>query len=659
MKIYVRKLVAHDITHEVSVTTEIVNEFFGGSNSFTMIGMKSNKSGLVTINSVTDPRFGGYFKSLLREEGDVSEGDIVVIYKYSKHYKVEVIGQNNPKYNAIKEVTSEDIRHSILYSENNEAIVETADFAIEADENIIEKYKKYYLENIDEIKNTELTDGIALREAFVKEYPLDRIKSLSLEEYVLGTPNSSESLSYKMEFGKYSKTGLGIGGGSAAKHGIYLAKDGKYHGYKDKEIEKPEEFWLEFRNQLYSYLLELGTSNEFPNIKIKYPLLENTPLILVKYSFMYFPHKFMNVGSRGKLRTILDVFEQEIDDERISAKVSYMMSSYLKENIPELKNDDPQWIGHTMWRFIDKLENEEATEEVEEIIEYEKYNKDDFLKEVFISEEKYDDMVALLERKKNIILTGAPGVGKTFMAKRLAYSLIGTQNKERVELIQFHQSYSYEEFIEGYRPIADGGFKLEEGLFRRFCKKASADSSNSYYLIIDEINRGNLSKIFGELLMLIEGDKRGDKLTLAYSKTPFSVPKNLFIIGLMNTADRSLAIIDYALRRRFSFINIEPAYSSQKFKDKFVEIYDELYEDVLQLISDLNEDIKLDPSLGEGFMVGHSYFCVSKEDGTKSTKEDIKQVLNYEIKPLIEEYWYDDNNMLEKWRKRINDYINS
>ena len=564
-----------------------------------------------------------------------------------------------------------DSNSNILFIDNDlhldvaidrlETIPETIEEeAIEENESMLEKFRKFYLEKLPEVKDSELSEGISLRNQFVEEYPLERLKDLSLEDYVLGTPNSSDSLSYKMEFGKYSKTGLGIGGGSAAKHGIYLSKDGKYHGYKDKIIENPNEFWNEFRKQLYTYLKELETTNEFPDIKGNYPLLENTPLILVKYSFLYYPHKFMNIGSRGKLRTVLDYFEVDVQEDKISAKVSFEMARYLKNNISELSQDDPQWIGHIMWRFINKIENVQEVELVEELEEDDlhKYDKNEFLKDVFIDETKYDDIVALLQRKKNIILTGAPGVGKTFMAKRLAYSLIGSTDKSKIKFIQFHQSYSYEEFIEGYRPLEDGGFKLEKGIFYKFCEIAEMDSGTNYYLIIDEINRGNLSKIFGELLMLIEGDKRGDKLTLAYSKKSFSVPKNLYIIGLMNTADRSLALMDYALRRRFSFINIEPAFKKDKFKTEFNKMFDNSYEEVMNLINNINDAIKDDPALGEGFMIGHSYFCISNEDGSKGTIKDIKNILNYEIKPLIEEYWYDEKETKDKWVEEINNYIN-
>lgn len=303
-----------------------------------------------------------------------------------------------------------------------------------------------------------------------------------------------------------------------------------------------------------------------------------------------------------------------------------------------------------------RLEDVEVEELEENKAEDNLYSKDDFLKDVFIDEEKYDTMVSILEKKKNIILEGAPGVGKTFMAKRLAYSILGSKSEDKVELIQFHQSYSYEEFIEGYRPT-ESGFELKHGIFYNLCEKAKNDSLNKYYLIIDEINRGNLSKIFGELLMLIENDKRGEKLTLAYSEKKFTVPKNLYIIGLMNTADRSLALIDYALRRRFSFIRIEPAFDNHKFIEAFNKKFDDSYDNVFKIINQINEAIKNDKSLGSGFKIGHSYFYPELKD-RKGNKKDIQDIITYEIIPLLEEYWYDDEDTLIQWKNALDGVMN-
>lgn len=286
---------------------------------------------------------------------------------------------------------------------------------------------------------------------------------------------------------------------------------------------------------------------------------------------------------------------------------------------------------------------------------YVEYNKEKFLNDVFIDESKYDTIVSILKKKRNIILEGAPGVGKTFMAKKLAYSILEREDEKNVKIIQFHQNYSYEEFIEGYRP-SEEGFKLEKGLFYKLCKEAELNPSEPYYLIIDEINRGNLSKVFGELLMLIEWDKRGEKLLLAYSGDLFSVPKNLYIIGLMNTADRSLALIDYALRRRFSFIRIEPAFDNPLFIKKFSEKFDQDFSNVLLIIKEINEAIEKDNSLGSGFKIGHSYFCPDIEDG-KGNKRDIQDIITYEIIPLLEEYWYDDPDSIIQWKNALNEAL--
>ena len=266
------------------------------------------------------------------------------------------------------------------------------------------------------------------------------------------------------------------------------------------------------------------------------------------------------------------------------------------------------------------------------------YTKECFLKEVFMNEASYDSLCHLLHLKKNIILQGAPGVGKTFTAKRLAYSMIGHKEIEQVEMVQFHQNYSYEDFIMGYKPTEDGGFTLRPGIFYNFCKKAKCNPEKDYFFIIDEINRGNLSKVFGELLMLIENNYRDERIKLAYSGEDFCVPKNVYLIGLMNTADRSLAMIDYALRRRFSFIDIEPGFDTEGFKHYQTDLHHDTFDKVIEAIKQLNSLIAADDSLGPGFCIGHSYFCEQKA----ITQEWLENVVNYDIAPMLKEYWFDD-----------------
>ena len=297
------------------------------------------------------------------------------------------------------------------------------------------------------------------------------------------------------------------------------------------------------------------------------------------------------------------------------------------------------------------FESEEIIIEEEET--YPPYTEEDFLDDVYISEDKYNTLKDLLSIKKNLIIQGPPGVGKTFMAKRLAYSIMGEKNQERCLMVQFHQSYSYEDFIQGFRPSKDG-FNLKNGSFYEFCKRAEDDDENKYFFIIDEINRGNLSKIFGELFMLIENDKRGEKnkIRLVYSDELFYIPKNVYIIGLMNTADRSLAMLDYALRRRFRFFTLTPGFDSTGFKNYQNGLASDKFNKVIDLIKELNVKIAADETLGAGFTIGHSYFCNLKDE------RDLKNIIDYEIIPLLEEYWFDEPDKVKNWSENLRSVLN-
>lgn len=293
---------------------------------------------------------------------------------------------------------------------------------------------------------------------------------------------------------------------------------------------------------------------------------------------------------------------------------------------------------------------DDDTEEDERVIEYPPYSADDFLADVYMQDEEYDTLVNLIRTKKNIILQGAPGVGKTYAAKRLAYSMMGVKDQNRVMMVQFHQSYSYEDFIEGYRPAANG-FVLNKGAFYKFCKTAEMDDENEYFFIIDEINRGNLSKIFGELFMLIESDKRGIQLQLLYSGEKFAVPKNVYIIGMMNTADRSLAMLDYALRRRFAFYEMRPGFDTDGFREYRMSLGSEKFDRLIHCVESLNNVISTDESLGDGFCVGHSYFCNLTEE--KVTDRALSAIVEYELIPLLKEYWFDEPLKVKDWTNNL------
>ena len=277
------------------------------------------------------------------------------------------------------------------------------------------------------------------------------------------------------------------------------------------------------------------------------------------------------------------------------------------------------------------------------------YGKTEILDEVFLEERVLDGIMRGLAVKKNVILQGPPGTGKTFIAKRLAYLKMGNKDASRVETVQFHQSYSYEDFIQGYRPHEERGFARKDGVFLRFCERAKHDLENDYFFIIDEINRGNLSKIFGELMMLIEADKRGTEhqVQLTYSEDGehFYIPENVHIIGTMNTADRSLAMVDYALRRRFAFYNLPPQFN-EKF-DAFLEangLSTEMVKRIATKMLALNQAICEDKNLGTGFEIGHSYFCSGIEPDMEAETEDawFQHIMNQEIGPQLFEYWFDD-----------------
>ena len=333
--------------------------------------------------------------------------------------------------------------------------------------------------------------------------------------------------------------------------------------------------------------------------------------------------------------------------ETLSSPIDYAV---LKE-CPELENMEyfrnPQGslfkLTRSEYEFILDMIREENP--IVTASSSDAYTKDDFLNEVYMTEERYETLVNVLRNKKNIILQGAPGVGKTFAARRLAWSMMGEKDDSRIEFVQFHQNYSYEDFMMGYKPVEDG-FELKYGIFYRFCQKAANQPDKEFFFIIDEINRGNMSKIFGELLMLIEKDYRGTKMTLAYNGLPFSVPKNLYIIGMMNTADRSLAMIDYALRRRFSFFEIEPGFDSQGFISYQNGLNSETLDELISKVKELNRKIAADKSLGRGFCIGHSYFY----GRDVCTDEWLHSVVDYDILPMLSEYWFDDENEFQRWK---------
>lgn len=342
---------------------------------------------------------------------------------------------------------------------------------------------------------------------------------------------------------------------------------------------------------------------------------------------------------------------QELQDERIMLKkidgLTDPVTRYNLETHIELANLEVfRYMQGTLFK-LSKREFEVIYSMIRELNPkkryqiYDAYSKETFMKEVYFDDAEYEELANLILSRKNVVLQGPPGVGKTYIARRMAFSLIGAKDDEKLLNVQFHEMYSNDEFIEGYRPDDIGIYKYKRGCFKRICNKARNNPKDKFFVIIDEINRGNIPKIFGEAFSLIEIDKRGKEnyIELSCSRERFYVPDNLYIIGTMNTFDDNLALSDYALRRRFCFYNINPVFENENFKE-FCK-YSPLLEKVIEKIKEINLE------LDENMQIGHSYFCKPMPDS------EIRMIIKYSIIPLLKEYFKKTPDKYEKLSKEL------
>ena len=577
-----------------------------------------------------------YYEKNSNYEEYIKEDINELIIKLDKIKKI--IGQNWEAYN--KEIL--DIRN----------------------ESTLEDFKEYYIKNKTRLENTE--EIISQRnniETFRKEYNIEKLKEMNLNDYVVG---KEQSLCYKMEFGIYKECGPSIGGAPAYKYGIYYSKEKEQYLSANGVVTNPEEKWKQIRAELIKTIESVKNAKNVEEIEYNNEILKNMSAFAIKLVYFYFPQKLICICGRKNLIAILEIFKYGYDKNLSTLQLAFLINEKIRKDIPELKDEDPELFGIQLWNYLNlyTANDKEDTKNT--------YTKYDFLDDVFIKEEQYDTIIDTLKRKKNIIFQGPPGVGKTYCAKKIIHSLINQIDDSRIELVQFHQSYSYEDFVQGYRPNKEGKFELKDGVFYKIVEKACKELEDArdnnrepkeYYIIIDEINRGNLSKIFGELMMLIESDKRDKKwkIKLTYSDTDdsegFYVPENLYIIGTMNTADRSLTMIDYALRRRFAFIELQPAFNDEKNRNKLKKylidkehLNSKISDEIINSFSLLNSYIE--ENLGKEFMIGHSYF-VNQQIDLENFSIVYNDIIEYEIKPLIEEYFYDDKSKIEEALKYI------
>ena len=522
-------------------------------------------------------------------------------------------------------------------------------------ENLIFEFDKNR-EVLGKIPKSE-SESMKYRSEFISKFPTDKILEIEIDKYIIGKKVAETNEINKNTFCYILEYGLpgfgGIGSGSPKKFGIYYNPKEERYIYDNNKFRSNTDAYQKIIFQINA-LIESGKQfTRHRNWKQLSDIFEKTDTLArhVKSQILnvYFPQSLSLINSHKTIKEILKVLFQ-LSDEQI--KEEFLLNKKtlwgLKQNHAIMKkwsNFDYSYFVWYAWKnYSNRSKNILSSEEksndrtIESSIKDKNYILDlkSLSKTLFMPIEKLKIIEELLEEKKQIIFYGPPGTSKTYVAKK--FSEYFTQDTENIEIIQFHQSYSYEDFIEGIKPKLSEtektivGFEKKEGIFKHLAHKCLQNLDKKFVLIIDEINRGNISKIFGELIYLLEYRNENESIHLTYSPTKkFYIPDNLYLIATMNSADRSIAFVDYALRRRFYFIDFYPDANGEilsKWLKKNSNINEIILPNIVELLTKLNAVIE--EHLGREYEIGYSYFM--KENLNYKHLERIKE---YAIMPLI------------------------
>ena len=514
--------------------------------------------------------------------------------------------------------------------------------------NPVEVFRAYYLENIERLKkNIDENNYIKQREDFKKEYPIERLRTLKIDEYALGTDNYKNTLSYYLEFGKYKNAGPGIGGATSAKHGFYKRDDGNYYGVKNRKIDNPNKYWNQFRNQLADFFNECKSIQKPLRASSKYPLLQGMNLVLTKLLYVYYPSKYINVCSRPKLQELMKYFGLEYGVEMQAEELNFILNKYLRSQIKEISDNDPQYFGSALWGFVNTI--------------YDKFNEEDG--DEFVNNEIVSIEPDTIGGGYNKIVYGIPGCGKSHY---VVYEIIEKDDKKgNVFRTTFYPDYTNGDFVGQVIPKLNSKdattilYDVQSGPFTNALLDAILNPGKHTYLIIEEINRGNASAIFGDMFQLLDRTNGmseypvknyiistflhkciDNKYLVNYDLDNIKIPSNLILIGTMNTSDQNVFTLDTAFKRRWKMEYIQNNIFDSKFANEKIPMSNVTWGEFIKEINDyITGENGIDIN-GEDKQIG-AYFISSSEWDDIKTTSDPKEAAKIFAEKVLSYIWED------------------